>query len=99
MSHLQRLKQLAKLNWIHDEKSGRHQIGAERCGWIAGKISGVEWSAWIGETSGTVYLHGVASAAGEYDFEFDAFCELVRNGWPEKKQPKQARSLFGDESD
>lgn len=99
MNHNHRLNKLDTLNWIHDEASGRHQICAERCGWISGQISGVEWSAWISEVSGKVYLHGVASAAGEYDFEFEAFCELVRNGWPEKKQQKLERSLFGDESD
>ena len=97
MNHTQRLANLASLNWIHDEKSGRHSICNERCGWIAGKIGDVEWSAWLSEVSGMVYLHGVAPSHGEYDFAFDAFCELVRVGWKVKKTATAVRSLFGDE--
>jgi hypothetical protein len=95
--HNARLHKLESLGWRHDETSGRHQICAERCDWIAGKISGVEWSAWISEVSGMVYLHGVASTPGGYDFEFDAFCALVKNGWPEVNVPAAVRSLFGDD--
>jgi len=97
MTHAKRLAKLATLGWIHDPTSGRHLVCGERCDWIDGKIGEVIWSAWIGEKTGTVYLHIEAIVPGEYDFMFETFCQLVANGWPEKKPAKVERSLFGDD--
>jgi hypothetical protein len=97
MTHVQRLNKLDTIGWHDDETSGRHQICGERCDWIAGKIDGVQWSAWISEVSGMVYLHGNAMSK-ELDFKFDEFCVLVRDGWPVPKAAPAARGLFdGDD--
>ena len=94
MTHTQRLNKLDSLGWHHDETSGRHQICAERCHWIAGKIDGVEWSAWISEVSGMVYLHTDPAI----DKPFDEFIALVRDGWPKPKAALAVRGFdFGDE--
>ena len=94
MTHSQRLNTLDTLGWHHDETSGRHQECAERCDWIAGKIDGVAWSAWISEAGGMVYLH----TSPEIDETFDEFCDLVRDGWPVVKVAPVARGLFdGDD--
>lgn len=95
MTPAERHEIVLSLNWQIDETAGRHQICGERCGWIVGMIDGVALSAWIGERSGIVYLH-LAGKPGEYDFEFEAFCEIVKNGWPKAKAAPAARSLFGD---
>ena len=97
MTHNQRLGELLRLGWIHDETSGRHQVCAERCDYISGTIGTVEWAAWIGVDSGMVYLQGQPAVAGDYDFTFDAFCTLVRDGWPVVKVAPAARGLFDGE--
>ena len=94
MTHTQRLDTLKKLGWQMDETAGRHNVCGERCRWVVGKISGVEWSAWMSDISGTVYLH--TPAAG-HDFQFDAFVSIVSNGWPVAKVAPAARSLFGED--
>jgi hypothetical protein len=92
-----RLDTLAELGWKMEETAGRYQICGERCRWISGKISGVEWSAWMSETSGTVYLH---TAAAGHDFKFDAFVEIVRDGWPVAKVAPKSRGFdFGEDDD
>ena len=93
MTHNERIRILASLGWSHDDESGRHKIYAERCVWISGKISCVDWSAWMSEVSGMVYLH----ASPAVDLPFEEFVGVVRNGWPEKKQAPAERSLFGDD--
>ena len=92
MTHSERIDKLFFIGWIEDETAGRHQICGERCRWIFGKIGGVEWSGWMSDVSGMVYLH----ANPAIDFEFEAFCQTVANGWPEKIVPA-GRSLFGDD--
>ena len=93
MTHTDRLSILDSLGWKCDDTSGRHQMCAERCVWIAGKIAGVDWSGWMSEVSGTVYLH----TAPPIDVAFDELVKIVANGWPEKKTGPAGRSLFGDE--
>lgn len=94
MTHKERIIKLATLGWHHDVKSGRHQVCGERCVWIFGKIAGVEWSGWISEISGMVYLH----ADPAIDLAFDAFCQTVANGWPEKKVAPKSRGFdFGED--
>ena len=93
MTHNERLLKLESLGWHQDVDSGRHKICGERCVWIHGKIAGVEWSGWISEVSGMVYLHTDPAI----DLVFDAFCETVLRGWPEKKKTPASRSLFGDD--
>ena len=88
-----RMDKLNFLGWQVDETAGRHQICGERCRWIFGNISGVEWSGWISDVSGMVYLH----ANPAIDLAFDAFCGIVVNGWPEKKVARAGRSLFGED--
>lgn len=94
-----RLKHLATLGWRYDETAGNHLICNERCDWIFGKVGAVEWSAWISQRSGMVYLHGTPSALGEYDFTFDVFVSVIANGWPTPKVAPAARSLFDDDDD
>lgn len=91
-----RLDKLNSLGWIMDEKAGRHNVCGERCRWIFGKIAGVEWSAWMSEVSGTVYLH--TPAAG-HDFQFEAFVSIVANGWPVAKVAPKSRGLDFVEDD
>ena len=88
-----RLNTLSEIGWQMDEKAGRHNVCGERCRWIFGKITGVEWSAWMADMSGTVYLH---TPAARHDFQFDAFVSIVSNGWPVAKVAPAARSLFGE---
>jgi hypothetical protein len=94
MTHSQRLDTLNKLEWWMDEKAGRHQICGERCRWIQGQISGIEWSAWMSEVSGMVYFH----TSPAVDLEFDAFVSIVSNGWPVAKMAPKSRGFdFGED--
>ena len=90
-----RIDKLNVLGWLMDETAGRHQICGERCRWIFGKIAGVEWSGWMSDISGMVYLHSNPAI----DLAFDAFCGIVANGWPEKKVAPAGRSLFGEDDE
>ena len=68
--------------------------------YISGPIGPVEWAAWIGVESGNVYVQRAAYTLGEYDFTFEAFCDLVKNGWPVAKVAPVARGFdFGDDVD
>ena len=94
MTHNEKLHHLESLGWHQDVDSGRHQICGERCVWIFGKIAGVEWSGWMSEISGMVYLHTDPAI----DLAFDAFCNTVANGWPEKKVAPKSRGFdFGED--
>ena len=93
MTHNERLLHLESLAWHQDVDSGRHRINGERCVWIHGKIDGTEWSGWMSESSGMVYLHTHPAI----DFGFDAFCKTVETSWQEKKKAPAGRSLFGDD--
>ena len=94
MTHKEKLHHLESLGWHQDVDSGRHQICGERCVWIFGKIAGVEWSGWMSEISGMVYLHTDPAI----DLAFDAFCNTVANGWPEKKVVPKSRGFdFGED--
>ena len=86
-THELRIQVLATLGWQRDEKAGKHQICAERCEWISGKIETLDWSAWISTVSGMVYLHRGGELENRY-FWFEAFCRLVENGWPKVVIPK-----------
>ena len=94
MTHKEKLNHLKSLGWHQDVDSGRHQICGERCVWIHGTISNVEWSGWLSEISGMVYLHTDPAI----DLAFDAFCNVVVNGWPVAKVATAARGFdFGDD--
>ena len=95
--HELRIQTLEALGWQRDESSGLHQICAERCEWIIGRISSLEWSAWMSTVSGMVYLHR-GGEPEERDFEFDAFCKLVENGWPKVVVIPKTRGFdFGED--
>ena len=94
MALKQNITILADLGWHIDDTAGRHQICAEPCAWIHGKICGVDWTAWVSTISWKVYLH----ATPAIDLEFSEFLDVVRNGWPEKKVVPAARGFdFGDD--
>jgi hypothetical protein len=95
MTHKARIALLKSLGW-HQPKDPpiQHRICGEVCWWITGNIAGVEYDAWIGETTGMVYLQ----ISPGIDFAFDAFVSVVSNGWPEKKSAPKSRGFdFGDD--
>jgi hypothetical protein len=94
MTHKARIAQLETLNWHQPQDPPiQHRICGEVCWWITGMIVGVEYDAWLGQTSGMVYLQ----ISPGIDLSWDEFVKTVRDGWPEKKVAQAARSLFGED--
>ena len=101
MTHNERQKQLAALGWHPecDPWAGvqiQHNIDG-RVWCLSGTIAGVQHDIWLRERDGFVFLQIDGPDAGR-DFTFDAFCDLVRDGWPKPKVAPAVRGFdFGDE--
>ena len=101
MTHAKRIKQLSAIGWLPglDPVSKNHiqyQINGERVWHIECTISGVATAAWMRDKDGFVFVQ-IAGPDEGMDFEFDAFCELVKDGWPVAKVAPVARGLFDGE--
>jgi len=94
MTYAQRLGILAYHGWLQDEPLIQHIICGERCWAFTGMISGVEWHAWIGETSGMAYIQTTPAI----DMKWEEFVSVISNGWPVKKVAPASRGFdFGDD--
>lgn len=94
MTHKDRIALLKTLGWHQPKDPLQHRICGEVCWWITGNIAGVEYDAWLGGTSGMVYLQ----IHPDIDLQWDEFVKTVRDGWPEKKVASKSRGFdFGED--